>query len=390
MATSTTLVNNRTVVHRGSSGIATAFPDVCLTPSPGGPIPVPYPNVARSSDLVRGSSTVTVDGHPVAVRGSAFGRSTGDEPGTQKGVLSRAQMGEARFQNWSFDVLVEGQPACRLLDPMSNNGGSPTNTAPMPEVQPPNPAAPPPGLDTDRGHQVTVTFRYTDAREWTGVDEVVRLGVGYELDGPEHEIWSPVQEYTTGRSFVWTQGPYDLSFRTFDREPRALLPAARYAQLAERARPYLERAQGLIENTLEDVSEVWGRFKADVSQIARDSYGIAMGLPSDAAAALARLEAQMDRVFRELETAQNEVSQAVRDTRAGDWRSAARQSARAARRASDAAGDGVQAIEDAYASLTAESTKAWTDAGVALVDATVALKRADEDLTEALFQFQDE
>ncbi|MEZ5726657.1 MAG: PAAR-like domain-containing protein [Burkholderiaceae bacterium] len=29
---------------------ATAFPDVCKTPSPGGPIPVPYPNIGQATD----------------------------------------------------------------------------------------------------------------------------------------------------------------------------------------------------------------------------------------------------------------------------------------------------------------------------------------------------
>ena len=43
-------VNMMTVVHQGSSGMVTGFPDVCKTPSPAGPIPIPYPNIAMSSD----------------------------------------------------------------------------------------------------------------------------------------------------------------------------------------------------------------------------------------------------------------------------------------------------------------------------------------------------
>ena len=31
-------------VQQGSEGVETAFPDVCETPSPAGPIPIPYPN----------------------------------------------------------------------------------------------------------------------------------------------------------------------------------------------------------------------------------------------------------------------------------------------------------------------------------------------------------
>ena len=41
-------VNMRTVVHQASNGIAMGFPDVCKTPSPVGPIPIPYPNIAMS------------------------------------------------------------------------------------------------------------------------------------------------------------------------------------------------------------------------------------------------------------------------------------------------------------------------------------------------------
>ena len=43
-------VDNLSVVHKNSEGITIAFPDVCKTPTPGGPIPIPYPNIAQSSD----------------------------------------------------------------------------------------------------------------------------------------------------------------------------------------------------------------------------------------------------------------------------------------------------------------------------------------------------
>ena len=36
------------VMHETSSGLTLAFPDVCKTPSPGGPIPIPYPNVGTA------------------------------------------------------------------------------------------------------------------------------------------------------------------------------------------------------------------------------------------------------------------------------------------------------------------------------------------------------
>ena len=33
-----------------SGGLCIAFPDVCKTPSPGGPVPVPYPNIGMATD----------------------------------------------------------------------------------------------------------------------------------------------------------------------------------------------------------------------------------------------------------------------------------------------------------------------------------------------------
>ena len=65
----TTRVNGLTVVHKNSDGtIISGPPDVCKTPTPGGPVPVPYVNVAFSKHLVKGTPTVQVDGQPIAVR----------------------------------------------------------------------------------------------------------------------------------------------------------------------------------------------------------------------------------------------------------------------------------------------------------------------------------
>ena len=132
----------RTVVHASSNGVATAFPDVCKTPSPGGPIPIPYPNIAMSSDTAQGSSTVKADGNPVMIQGSNFSTSTGDEAGSAGGVVSSLTKGKAEFILYSFDVQFDGKPVARMGDLMVQNKGSAPNTPPFPEVQPPNPAIP--------------------------------------------------------------------------------------------------------------------------------------------------------------------------------------------------------------------------------------------------------
>jgi|SRR4051794_3826623 hypothetical protein len=127
--------NDLSVVHADSGGITSAFPDVCKTPSPAGPVPIPYPNVAKSSDTADGSSTVKCDGNSICLKDSNFRMSTGDEAGSAGGgVASNKIKGKAEFVNYSFDVLVEGKNVARALDMMLHND---KNTPPFPLVQGP-------------------------------------------------------------------------------------------------------------------------------------------------------------------------------------------------------------------------------------------------------------
>jgi len=114
-------VNNLTLCHKGSGGIATATaPDVCKTPP--GPVPIPYPNVAMSSDLSKGTTTVNADGGNMCANlGSEFSKSTGDEAGVLGGVVSGVFTKEATWITYSFDVKLEGKGACRLTDKMFMN-----------------------------------------------------------------------------------------------------------------------------------------------------------------------------------------------------------------------------------------------------------------------------
>jgi hypothetical protein len=129
-------VDQLSVVHSASGGVTTAMPDVCLTPAPPAPpIPVPYPNVAQSSDTADGTSTVKCDGNPACVQSSNFSTSTGDEPGNAPGgVASGVIKGRAEFVNYSFDVTFEGKNVARALDLMLHNN---KNTPPFPLIQGP-------------------------------------------------------------------------------------------------------------------------------------------------------------------------------------------------------------------------------------------------------------
>jgi len=111
------------LVHKGSNGISTAtLPDVCKTPSPGGPVPLPYPNVSQSPTLAKGTTTVKADGGMmIAIEGSEFSLSNGDEPGVAGGVKSNTFIKESTWILYSFDVKIEGKGACRLTDKKFQN-----------------------------------------------------------------------------------------------------------------------------------------------------------------------------------------------------------------------------------------------------------------------------
>lgn len=124
-------INGLTLCHKGSDGVSVAtVPDVCKTPSPGGPVPLPYPNIARSSDLAKGTTTVSADGGQMCANyGSEFSVSTGDEPGTLGGVKSGVQKKQATWLTYSFDVKLESKGACRLSDKMLHNAENAVDAA---------------------------------------------------------------------------------------------------------------------------------------------------------------------------------------------------------------------------------------------------------------------
>ncbi len=111
------------LVHKGSNAISTAtIPDVCKTPSPGGPVPIPYPNISQSITLDKGTTTVKADGGMmIAIKGSEFSLSNGDNAGVAGGVTSSTFMKESTWILYSFDVKMDGQNACRLTDKKFHN-----------------------------------------------------------------------------------------------------------------------------------------------------------------------------------------------------------------------------------------------------------------------------
>lgn len=127
-------VNFLSVVHKTSGGVTIAFPDVCNTPTPAGPVPIPYPNIAQSSDTMKGTTKVKCDGNPICVKDSNFKMSSGDEAGSAMGVVSGKIKGKAEFVMFSFDTKAQGKNISRAFDIMLHND---KNTPPFPVLQPP-------------------------------------------------------------------------------------------------------------------------------------------------------------------------------------------------------------------------------------------------------------
>lgn len=136
------VVNDLGLTHKGSTGFSKAtIPDVCKTPTPGGPVPMPYPNFAMSGTLVSGTTSVFAKGgQMIAIKGSRYTPTNGDEPGTVGGVKSNTFKQGTDWITYSFDVKMDGKNACRDTDKKFHND---KNTADlMGNLNPSGPAKP--------------------------------------------------------------------------------------------------------------------------------------------------------------------------------------------------------------------------------------------------------
>lgn len=115
----------------GGGTCATTGPtDVCKTPTPGGPVPMPYPNLAQNTQ-VQGSSAskrVKIVNKKSVVVGTNISMSSGDELGSAGGgVVSNKMKGKCTFKSGSSKVKVEGKKLC-YHGSMTGMNGTPDNT----------------------------------------------------------------------------------------------------------------------------------------------------------------------------------------------------------------------------------------------------------------------
>ena len=123
------------------AGDCFAFPDVCKTPSPVGPVPIPYPNMAMlvQGNLATFSSKVKVLNMNVATVKSVIMMSMGDEPGVAGGVVSLVFKGPAQFKMGSTKVFVEGAMVAHHTSMIAQNGVAMANIPPGIQVSPSQP-----------------------------------------------------------------------------------------------------------------------------------------------------------------------------------------------------------------------------------------------------------
>ncbi len=108
-----------------AAGLALGFPDVCKTPSPAGPIPIPYPNTGQLTTADGVIDKVLVESKEVVVESSKLPNSQGDEAGTAGGVVSGKNMDQVTFKQYSSKVIAKGKKVVFATATTAHNGSNP-------------------------------------------------------------------------------------------------------------------------------------------------------------------------------------------------------------------------------------------------------------------------
>lgn len=95
-------------------GMDIGAPDVCNTPTPAGPVPIPYPNMAAGPMAVPAVYNVLFSCAPAHNLMTSVPLTNGDNAGVAMGVASATVMGPQRHLTGAFTCLVGGAPASRL------------------------------------------------------------------------------------------------------------------------------------------------------------------------------------------------------------------------------------------------------------------------------------
>ena len=101
-------------------------PDVCNTPTPAGPTPIPYVNIFQCNMVTPNTacSKVFIAGSPALTVKSQTAISNGDEPGNAGGVVSGKFIGKGEFIKGSMKVTLEGNAAVTQGATTKHNDGN--------------------------------------------------------------------------------------------------------------------------------------------------------------------------------------------------------------------------------------------------------------------------
>ncbi|MGC1503162.1 MAG: PAAR-like domain-containing protein [Sulfitobacter sp.] len=118
--------------HKAFEKAYNSFPDVTKTPSPSGPVPIPYPNFGKVDKEIKGASKVIagalkkhekaqknlvkVIDKQIKVLKPAAKSSGSAEAATMKSLVSAKTAGKAQWASCSVNVKIEGQRVARFLD----------------------------------------------------------------------------------------------------------------------------------------------------------------------------------------------------------------------------------------------------------------------------------
>ena len=118
-------------------GACKLIPDPEKTPSPGGPVPIPYPNFSKLEKETRSAAQETdkalknhakaykklikVIDKEVKVLKSGAASSKGDDAGTLKGLVSAKNTAKSQIKTFSLDVKAEGKAVARFFDLAKKN-----------------------------------------------------------------------------------------------------------------------------------------------------------------------------------------------------------------------------------------------------------------------------
>ena len=96
-----------------------------------GPIPIPYPNKTDVSSASGVTPKVKIPNKKIAVSSSTIPKSSGDEGGALKGIVSATNMDKMRFKSGSSKVVFQGAGVVTvgsLTEPEQTSASTPAGT----------------------------------------------------------------------------------------------------------------------------------------------------------------------------------------------------------------------------------------------------------------------